>query len=275
MQADLPTDSPWTFQAGVSYRNLLMYRDQGEPAPFGEATITVPPHDILDQPAIDFYPQGPGSEILIRLMNRSEELFTNSPLNRQRAESGKPPATQVWLWGQGNAPAMPSFQTQYGKSAAVITAVDLLRGLGRLLDWQIVEVPGATGYLDTDYAAKGQAAIETLRSGVDFVVVHVEATDEASHEGDALAKVAALEKIDHEIVGPVHDYLQSTGEYRILVSPDHPTLLRTKTHSHGRVPFAMCGNGISADAVSVYEELAATAGELDLAGHELMPLLFG
>ena len=158
----------------------------------------------------------------------------------------------------------------------MITAVDLLRGLGRLLGWNVIEVEGATGYLDTDYAAKGKAAIQALKDDVtDFMVVHVEATDEASHEGKADEKVRALEQIDQHIVGPVHDYLRSQGDYRLLICPDHPTFLRTKTHSHGYVPFAMCGTGLVADRAVTYDEIAAAASSCRLdRGCELMPLLF-
>ena len=169
---------------------------------------------------------------------------------------------------------MVPFAERFGKTAAVITAVDLLRGIGRLLGWKIVDVPGATGYTDTDYAAKGRYAIQTLQD-TDFVVVHVEATDEASHEGDAAAKVQALENIDRHIVGPVHEFLKSQGEYRILISPDHPTFLRTKTHSHGEVPFALSGTGIRPDANPTYSETTAKTCSECLPGHELMPLLFG
>jgi 2,3-bisphosphoglycerate-independent phosphoglycerate mutase len=138
----------------------------------------------------------------------------------------------------------------------------------------VVEVPGATGYLDTDYAAKAQYAIDTLKE-TDFVVVHVEAPDEASHEGEVAEKVKALEEIDEKIVGPVHEYLKSQGDYRILISPDHPTFLRTKTHSHGFVPFAICGTGVEADEHASYDEPTAGQSGLNLpAGHELMPLLF-
>jgi 2,3-bisphosphoglycerate-independent phosphoglycerate mutase len=137
-------------------------------------------------------------------------------------------------------------------------------------------VAGATGYLDTDYAAKGRAAIRALKDDVtDFIVVHVEATDEASHEGKADEKVKALERIDQHIVGPLHDYLQSQGDYRLLICPDHPTFLRTRTHSHGYVPFAMCGSGITPDQSQTYDEATAAASKLCLdRGCELMPLLF-
>ncbi len=147
----------------------------------------------------------------------------------------------------------------------MITAVDLLRGLAALMGWKRIEVPGATGYIDTDYAAKGRYAVEALKN-VDLVCVHVEATDETSHEGNAAAKVKALEEIDRHIVGPVHAALKTYGEYRILVSPDHPTPLRTKTHSHGYVPFALAGTGVKPDATAVYDD--QTAEKSPLVFHE-------
>jgi 2,3-bisphosphoglycerate-independent phosphoglycerate mutase len=143
----------------------------------------------------------------------------------------------------------------------MITAVDLLRGLAALIGWKRIEVPGATGYLDTDYAAKGRYAIEALADN-DVVCVHVEATDEASHEGRGDAKIKALEEIDAKIVGPLHAALKKHGDYRILVSPDHPTPLRTKTHSHGIVPLAVCGTGIEADGAKTYDEITAAAAPL-------------
>lgn len=231
----------WKFYPGVSYRNLLVYRSRDGKAPFADDTYTVPPHDITDQEIAGHLPMGSGACDLRNLMEQSVALFAECEANQARLEKGEKPATQVWLWGQGKAPALKPFVERYGVDGAVITAVDLLRGIGRLLGWDVVEVPGATGYIDTDYAAKGRYAIDTLQKK-DFVVVHVEATDEASHEGDAAAKVEALERIDQDIVAPVHEYLRGQGDYRILVCPDHPTFLRTKTHSHGFVPFAMVRN---------------------------------
>ncbi|MCL4131868.1 UNVERIFIED_CONTAM: hypothetical protein GTU68_048595 [Idotea baltica] len=208
-------------------------------------------------------------------MEKSVELFSKCENNQARTEQGSRPATQIWLWGQGKAPSLQLFQEKYGVRGAVITAVDLLRGIGKLLGWDVVEVEGATGYLDTDYAAKGRAGIEVLKNGHDFVVVHVEATDEASHEGDAKAKVEALERIDADIVGPMHEYLKTTGDYRVVVCPDHPTFLRTMTHSHGYVPFTMCGKGVAVDDATTYDEVvAATTGDTIDAGHELMGRFF-
>ena len=276
LQRDHCGDEHWKFYAGVSYRNLLVYRARGVAAPFGPTTQTTPPHDITDQLIEPHLPYGPGSEVLRELMERSKPLFAACPENQARAATGVHTATQCWLWGQGQRPAFKSFMERFGKRGAVITAVDLLRGLGRLLGWNVIEVAGATGYLDTDYAAKGRAAIQALKEDVtDFIVVHVEATDEASHEGRADEKVKALEQIDRHIVGPLHEYLKSQGDYRLLVCPDHPTFLRTKTHSHGYVPFALCGSGVKTEGATTYDEVAAAASPIRLdRGCELMSLLF-
>jgi 2,3-bisphosphoglycerate-independent phosphoglycerate mutase len=276
MQKDQCGSESWKFHAGVSYRNLLIYRSRGEDAPFTKDTQTTPPHDITDQPIELHLPTGPGSDALRKLMQRSAEIFADAQPNQQRIAVGELAATQVWLWGEGSRPALPLFVDRYGVRGAVITAVDLLRGIGRLLGWNLIEVDGATGYLDTDYAAKGQAAIQAFKNDVaDFIVIHVEATDEASHEGDADAKVEALERIDSDIVKPVHDYLKSQGDYRILVCPDHPTFLRTKTHSHGFCPFAMCGHQIAVNDSKTYDEVTAGISSVALpAGHELMGRLF-
>ena len=253
-------DSHWKYHAGVSYRNLLLYRARGTIAPFSKQTESTPPHDITNQLVEGFLPSGPGSERLRELMAHSRSLFADADANRQRIAAGELPASQIWLWGLGQRPAFVPFAERYGVRGAVITAVDLLRGIGRLMGWDVIEVPGATGYLDTDYAAKGRAAIETLsRPDVDFVVVHVEATDEASHEGHVAEKVRAVENIDRHIVGPLHKWMREQGPYRLLVCPDHPTFLRTRTHSHGFCPFAMCGSGIVSGGAGSYSEVTAAA----------------
>ncbi len=275
LQEATAEEPQWEFHQGVSYRNLLIYRAKdADDRPFDTGTSTTPPHDLTDQSIEHDLPSGRGSELLLDLMERSKKLFTKSAKNQKRTD-GQSPATQIWLWGQGSRPALKPFLEQFNKTGAVITAVDLLRGLGRLLGWDVIEVEGATGYIDTDYAAKGRAAIETLKN-TDFVVVHVEATDEASHEGEVEEKVKALENIDEHIVGPVHGYLKSQGDYRILVCPDHPTFLRTKTHSHGYVPFAICGKNVRPDQAGSYDEITAGASNLLLPkGHQLMPFFFG
>lgn len=276
LQHDQCGNEHWKFYAGVSYRNLLVYRSRDSQAPFDATTRTTPPHDITDQLIDDYLPSGAGSDQLRELMERSKTLMAASPENRQRSATGSRTATQTWLWGQGQRPALKPFLDRFGKRGAVITAVDLLRGLGRLLGWKVIEVAGATGYLDTDYAAKGRAAIQALKDDVtDLIVVHIEATDEASHEGKADEKVRALERIDHDIVAPLHEYLKSQGEYRLLICPDHPTFLRTKTHSHGFVPFAMCGSSLTPDRISTYDEVAASTSSIRLdRGSDLMPRLF-
>jgi 2,3-bisphosphoglycerate-independent phosphoglycerate mutase len=229
---------------------------------------------LTDKSIADDFPRGPGSDLLNDLMGRSVGLFTDHPVNKRRKADGKMPATNVWLWGLGKTPSLTPFKELHGKRGKMITAVDLLRGLAALIGWDRIEVPGATGYLDTDYAAKGKAAIDALNS-TDVICVHVEATDEASHEGRADAKIKALEEIDAKIVAPLHEALKKQGNYRILVSPDHPTFLRTKTHSHGFVPFTFCGSGVTADSASTYDEVAAGKSNLmfeegwNLMGHFL------
>jgi 2,3-bisphosphoglycerate-independent phosphoglycerate mutase len=249
------------FIPGVSYRNLLLYRDGKQQAPFTEDTRATPPHDLTDKSVADDFPRGPGSDLLNDLMSRSVGIFAEHPVNRARKSTGKPPATNIWLWGLGKTPSLKSFHELHGCSGAMITAVDLLRGLAALIGWQRIDVPGATGYLDTDYAAKGRAAVEALNS-TDVVCVHVEATDEASHEGRADAKIEALEEVDAKIVGPVHAALKAHGDYRIVVLPDHPTPIRTKTHSHGYVPLAACGSGVQPDAAQTYDEASASSSPL-------------
>jgi 2,3-bisphosphoglycerate-independent phosphoglycerate mutase len=260
------------FVAGVSYRNLLLYRGDEHPSPFTSDTRTIPPHDLTDKTVADSFPRGPGSDLLNRLMTQSEEAFADHPVNRDRRAASKLPATNVWLWGLGKTPKLAPFHELHGKRGAMITAVDLLRGLAALIGWERVDVPGATGYLDTDYAAKGRYAVDTLPN-TDIVCIHVEATDEASHEGNVKEKIKALEEIDRHIVGPVWEALKAQGDYRILVTPDHPTPLRLKTHSHGDVPFAMAGSGVKPDAAQTYDELAAAKGIAFPEGWKLMGFL--
>lgn len=252
------------FVPGVSYRNLLIYRGAQKAAPFSMETRTTPPHDLTDKSIAEDFPRGPGSDFLCDLMERSIDLFAEHPVNQQRRAAGKPIASNIWLWGLGRAPKLPAFHALHGKRGKMITAVDLLRGLAALIGWERIEVPGATGYIDTDYAAKGRYAINALES-TDIICVHVEATDEASHMGQTAEKIKALEEIDRHIVAPLHAALKQQGDYRILISPDHPTPLRTKTHSHGFVPFAIAGSGIQPDGATTYDEIAAGASALSFA----------
>jgi 2,3-bisphosphoglycerate-independent phosphoglycerate mutase len=249
------------FVPGVSYRNLLIWRGVTVPAPFSAETRTTAPHDLTDKSITDDFPRGPGSDVLVALMEKSCELFKDHPVNVVRQGHGKRPATNIWLWGLGQAPALERFDLAYGVHGAMITAVDLLRGLAALVGWKRIDVPGATGYTDTNYAAKGGAAVDAL-SHVDLICVHIEAPDEASHQGDCAAKVRAIEEIDRHIVGPLADALQSYGDWRMMISPDHPTLLRTKMHAHGNVPVAIAGTGIAPDEFADYGDTNAAKSPL-------------
>jgi 2,3-bisphosphoglycerate-independent phosphoglycerate mutase len=260
-QRELVGDLPLEFVPGVSYRNLLLYRGGNPPAPFTDETRATPPHDLTDQSVVDDYPRGSGSDLLNDLMARSVALFADHPVNVARRDAGRLPATNLWLWGLGRTPRLSPFREVYGRSGKMITAVDLLRGLAVLIGWDRIEAPGATGYLDTDYASKGRCAVEALPT-TDVICVHVEAPDEASHEGNAAAKIKSLEEIDRHIVGPLWEALRAGGDYRILVTPDHPTPVRTKTHSHGFVPFALAGTGVATDPQATYDEVSAGRSEL-------------
>ncbi len=249
------------FVPGVSYRNLLIWRGDKLAAPFSNDTRTQAPHDWTDLVIEDAHPKGPGGDVLVELMDATAKLFEAHPVNEARLAAGKSPATSTWLWGQGGAPSLTPFTEKYGPKGAMITAVDLLRGIAALVGWDRIEVPGATGYLDTDYTAKGKYAIEAL-DNYDIVCVHVEAPDEASHEGRGDEKIKAIEAIDREIVAPLMAKLKSFDDWRIMVSPDHPTFLSTKKHSHGYVPIAMAGTGIEADGANEYHDVTAAASDL-------------
>jgi 2,3-bisphosphoglycerate-independent phosphoglycerate mutase len=263
------------FVPGVSYRNLLLWRGTKLRCPFTNETRTRAPHDITDQSVLEDYPRGPGSDVLCDLMAASMGVFQDHPVNAARQAAGKRPATNVWLWGLGQAPRLRPFVDEYGPRGAMITAVDLLRGIAALVGWDRIEVPGATGYLDTDYAAKGRAGVEALKK-YDIVCVHVEASDEASHEGRADEKVKAIEEIDKHVVGPLLEALASHGDWRIMISPDHPTFLRTKVHTHGNVPVAMAGTGITPDEFKTYGDTNAARSRLAFdEGWNVMPWFIG
>ena len=263
------------FVPGVSYRNLLLWRGAEQPAPFTMDMRATPPHDLTDQTILDDFPRGPGSDVLNRLMATTVEIFKDHPVNKKRIADGKLPATNVWLWGIGKAPKLQPFAEAYGPQGAMITAVDLLRGLASLVGWQRIEVPGATGYTDTDYAAKGRYAVEAL-DNVDLICVHVEAPDEASHEGDCATKVKAIEEIDRHVVAPLVEKLKSCGDHRIMISPDHPTFLSTKTHTHGNVPVIIAGAGIEADEFTSYGDTNAANSTLAFdAGWQAMRWFIG
>jgi 2,3-bisphosphoglycerate-independent phosphoglycerate mutase len=245
---------------GVGYRNLLIYRGDAKPV-LGDNLKSQPPHDIPDRPIANHQPGGTGSHLLQIIMDWSRHVFADHSMNQRRRAAGKRDATQVWLWGQGRAPKITKFLNRYGKRGAITSGVDLVRGVGALLGWDRLEAPGITDYLDNDYVTQGRLAVASLDK-YDLVCVHVEAPDEASHEGLADEKVKALEHIDANIVGPLLDALPKFGDWRILVSPDHRTPLTTRSHSHGAVPFAVMGTGIDASGAAHYDEQHGTRGTL-------------
>lgn len=245
------------FFPGVQYRNILVWKGTSAEAPF-VGMKTQPPHDIPDKPIADHLPNGPARDILVSLMDESKPILAAHPATQRRIAEGKKPATQIWLWGQGKVPQITPFRETYGPRGAIISAVDLVRGVGVLLGWHRIDVPGATGYLDTDYAAKGRYSIDALKD-FDLVCVHVEAPDEASHEGRTDEKVKALERIDEHIVGPLREALPKYGDWRILVEPDHRTTLATRAHAYGAVAFAAAGTGISHNGQTTYDEVTAAA----------------
>jgi 2,3-bisphosphoglycerate-independent phosphoglycerate mutase len=225
------------FYAGKSYRNIMVY--SGDVSIEADCT---PPHDIIGKSITKNLPKGKGSEILFELMRDSFHLLENLDVNKVRVDLGENPANMIWLWGQGKRPSLKSFEELYGISGAVITGVDLLRGLATYIGWNIIDVPGATAYLDTDYDAKSRYAIEALETH-DLVLIHIEAPDEAGHEGNTHEKVRAIENIDKKIVGPVLDALEKYDDFRILVLPDHYTPISKRTHTSDPVPFTIYGTG--------------------------------
>ncbi|MBR6480300.1 MAG: cofactor-independent phosphoglycerate mutase [Thermoguttaceae bacterium] len=235
------------FFPGVSYRNLMVFRpntDAGR-ALFSQKTKTYPPHDYTDRDYAQALPAGEGGEAVLALMRETEAFLAGHPVNRKRIADGKLPATCAWLWGQGKRPDLRPFGEQYGGiRGGMISAVDLLRGIAALLRWDIIDVPGITGYVDTDYAAKGEYAARAL-DDLDLVCVHVEATDESSHEGSLEKKLQALADIDSKVLPPILAKLRSYPDWRIFVSPDHPTPISTKTHSRDFVPWIVAGSDIA------------------------------
>ena len=249
-----------TFYPGVSYRNLLVLHG-------GSGSLTTPPHDIVGREVISFLPSGRDGAALVSCMEKSREIFLDHPVNRARLISGKPPATQVWPWSGGKSPALPSFWEKFGKRGGVISAVDLLQGIARCAKMEVIEVPGATGYLDTDYQAKAGYALSALEH-LDFLYVHIEAPDEAGHLGDVREKVLAIERVD-AMIGTIMQGFAGI----IAILPDHPTPVRLKTHTTDPVPFAILGKG--RDTTRTFSEReAARGGYGTITATELLPLLF-
>jgi len=258
------TDERMSLHRGVSYRHLLVLRDMDFDV------RTYPPHDHIGKPVEKILPRGKGAEVLIQLINQSQQLFADHDINRVRQDLGENQVSSVWLWGQGKQARLDSFQKRFGLRGAAITAVDLVRGLAKLVGFDLINVPGATGFVDTNYEGKGQAASQALEK-YDLVFVHIEAPDEAGHEGDAEAKKKAIEQVDRYIVGPALKTLERCENWRILVLPDHPTPVHGGAHSPTPVPFAMAGTGVTGVLHSSFSEAnAARAGLRIEKGCELM-----
>lgn len=222
----------FTFHPGISYRHCLVWKN-------GNINLDLtPPHDISGKKITDFLPKGNGSEALFRFMKESSKILSNHPVNINRVNKGLNPATSIWLWGQGSKPSLKSFYKKFQLTGSVISAVDLIHGIGILAGLKTVHVDGATGNLHTNYQGKAQAALNELQSDKDFVYIHVEAPDECGHQGLIEGKVKSIEKIDSELLAPLMQGL-SNYDYSILLLPDHPTPLSIKTHSREPVPYVI------------------------------------
>ncbi|GMV98340.1 MAG: cofactor-independent phosphoglycerate mutase [Phycisphaerae bacterium] len=253
------------FHVGVSYRHLLTIRRAGD-----IKVKCTPPHDIPGEPVDRYLPTGKGGDLIRAIMERARSILEAHEVNQVRRDLNENPATSIWLWGQGPAMRLPSFKDRYGVRGAAITAVDLIRGIALSVGWRLIEVPGATGYIDTNFAGKGQYAAAAL-DDVDLIAVHIEAPDEAGHNGDARTKVRTLEQIDQHVVGPLLEKLRGFPAWRILIAPDHPTPAGKRTHTADPPPFCMAGTGIIPDRAACFtEEEALETGQRIEPGHELM-----
>lgn len=235
------------FYPGISYRHCMIWH-QG---PVG-LNLT-PPHDISDRKITEYLPQNP---VILDLMKRSYEILKDHPINRDRIARGLNPANSIWLWGEGTRPGVTGFEAAYGVKASVISAVDLIKGIGLCAGMKVIEVEGATGNIDTNFKGKGEAALKTLLDGQDLVYIHVEAPDECGHHGDLEGKIQAIERIDQDIVGPLLKGLEAAGEdYSILVMPDHPTPISIKTHISDPIPYLLyCSTDVTDSGIDTYTE---------------------
>jgi 2,3-bisphosphoglycerate-independent phosphoglycerate mutase len=243
-----------TFYPGVSFRHVTVWKKGPAQA------ATIPPHDYTEQMVNHILDDEGELKPIMEIIKSSWEVLSDHPVNKARVKVGKPPANSIWLWGQSAPPAFPTLRERYGLAGAVVTAVDLLRGIGRLTGLDIIDVPGATGYLDTNYAGKVEAALDALASGRDVVYVHVEAPDEASHSGSLELKLRAISDFDALVVGPLLAGLKKLGPHRILLGTDHFTPLSTRTHARDAVPFVLWDSAHPRSGAPGYGEQAATAG---------------
>jgi len=263
-------DDEFQFFPGVGYRHLMVWRNGGS------AMRTVPPHDITGKSVLNSLPHGEGADRIVNLMNSAQMILHGHPLNRKREADDHPPANSIWLWGQGRPPRIKTFRESCGLTGAVISAVDLIKGIGIYAGLDIISVPGATGYIDTNYRGKAEAALEALFSR-DFVYLHVEAPDEASHSGRLDHKIQAIEDFDEKVVGTVLEGIKALGDYRILCMPDHPTPISIMTHTSDPVPFVMYGGeGLSGNGGAAYDEASAkSTGCFVPEGFRLMSMMMG
>ena len=256
------------FFHGVSYRHLLLVK-RGAELKLQNLKCWAP-HDIAGQSIKRNLPKGDNADIIIKLMLDSREILGSHEINQVRLDLKENPANMIWLWGQGVKPSMPKFTDKFGLSGSVISAVDLIKGLGRILGLEVINVPGATGYYDTDYEGKAKAAIKSLKKN-DFVFVHVEAPDEAGHNGDLREKLTAIERFDQLVVGSFLEYCKDKVDFRIMVLPDHATPLSLKTHTSEAIPFAIYGKDIPKGDFLNYSEKEAQKSQLYFEhGYQLM-----
>ncbi|MDD5428938.1 MAG: cofactor-independent phosphoglycerate mutase [Candidatus Omnitrophica bacterium] len=250
------------FYHGKSYRNLLVIKAKsaGDLDDLVKASCT-PPHDIASQNIAKHLPKGSGAALLGRLMSESRAVLEKHEINKVRVDLKENPANMIWLWGQGTNPNMPTFKGMFGIDGAVISAVDLVNGIGKIAGLEVVSVPGATGYYDTNYKGKGEYAVEALKRK-DFVFVHVEAPDEAGHNGELRAKITAIENFDKFVVGAVWNFLKSAGDYRIMVLSDHATPVAEKTHVSDPAPFVMAGKNVEHNGFDRFNEESAAASKM-------------
>lgn len=255
------------FHPGVSYRHLMVWRGGRD------GMQVTPPHDITGKPILPHLPTGDGADRLNEIMNHAQMILHGHPVNKQREADGKPQANSVWLWGHGKSPRMETYAHRFGLSGAVISAVDLIKGIGLCAGLEAINVEGATGYIDTNYLGKARAALEALERH-DFVYVHVEAPDEAAHAGRMDHKIQAIEDFDRQVVGTVLEGIKKFGDYAILCTPDHPTPVNLMTHTAEPVPFIIYRGGEGeGNGATAYDEVQAAATGLSVEGHRLMEML--
>ena len=241
------------FYSGVSYRHCLILANSKP-----DFDVLTPPHDISDQVIGGYLSKSPKAKKLIDMMKESYDLLKDHPVNKKRIEKGLRPANSIWLWGEGSKPALQKFEEKFGVKAGIISAVDLIKGIGILAGCKVPEVEGATGYIDTNFCGKAETAKELFKT-CDLVYLHVEAPDECGHRGEAQNKVKAIELIDQKILGPVLEELEKYGDYKVLVMPDHPTPLITKTHSREPVPFMIYDSRKTLGGVDTFTEDTASS----------------